>query len=157
MFFHFPIWANWLFLVLALVVKYIVVDQIEKTAWYNTTTSGKTWMPQVLIVAGLNAIVTIGILFFLVGLFWAIVLGFIDFAIHFLVGYWKQKHKLPTVSAGNVVVAKGWFKKLLSYAGAIHVTSYLGIASSVMGLMTNKGTGTIIHMLLSFFTKTPAA
>jgi hypothetical protein len=135
-----PWWANLIALAIILFVKHLIVQRIENTAAYKAKMSqGQGWMAFLNVISGLNGILTFLIFLIPVGLVWAIVYGLIDVAVHWLLGYYKIKKQLPTVSAGNVTTAKGWFGDILSWYQSLSGVSYLSMAASAIGLLSGKG------------------
>lgn len=120
-----PFWGLVAVLAVLFLVKHFAVAAIEKTQYYLSRVQGQHWMGALNTVAGLNALCTAAILFLPVGLMWALTLAFCDLAVHWLVGYWKIKHKLPTVSSGNVATAFSWLS-------LIHGSTYLSIITAVV-------------------------
>lgn len=137
---HLPWWANIIALAVILVVKYAIIQGIERTpAYTNRMGSGKGWMAVNNVVAGLNAAVTLAILFFLCSFFWAFVLAVVDGAIHWLIGYWKVKKMFPKISKGNVQTAIVWWKQAKTWIAGMHLASYIGIASWVVEFVSSHG------------------
>ena len=123
-----PAWGAIAALAIVLIAKYFLIAKIEKSPFYAAQVTGKGWMATLLIISGLNAIVTGALLLLVTGLFWAVVITILDFALHFLTGYYKIKKALPKIDAGNVDEAKSWFASATKWIAALHGTSYISIA-----------------------------
>lgn len=157
LFSHLPWWANIIALAVILVIKYFIIGFIEKSPAYQTRMStGKGWMAINNVEAGLNGIVTAAILFFLGSLFWALALGILDAAIHWLVGYWKVKKMFPKISDKNIATAQGWFTSAKTWIATLHIASYAGIASWVVEYATGHA-NTWSTLLSIFHAAAPAA
>jgi hypothetical protein len=146
---NWSILGNILALFLILIVKHFLVGLIENTSAYKAKMSqGQGWMAFLNVTAGLNAVLTFLIFLIPVGRLWALAYAVIDFAIHWLFGYYRAKGKLPTVSAGNLQTAEGWLSKLSNWYGSINSASFLGMAASAVTLLQSKGS--IVTDLLTF-------
>lgn len=120
-----PFWGVVVLLAALLVAKHFAIGLVEKTQFYLTRVQGQGWMGALNTVAGLNGLASAAIFFLPAGLSWAVTLAFLDAAIHWLVGYYKIKHKLPTVSSGNVATAVSWLS-------VIHGSTYISMISYVV-------------------------
>lgn len=131
-----PAWAVIVVLALVLLGKSWVIGRIEKTPFYHDRMVGKGWMAVTNVIAGLNGLVTAALLLIPAGLFWAIVLGIVDAAIHWLVGYWKVKKMWPRVDAGNIAEGKELLTKAGKWVLALHGASYLSISAYVVDFVS---------------------
>lgn len=148
---HWPFWANILALFIVLVIKHFLVNFIQQSSAYKAKMAqGQGWMAFLNVAAGLNGILTFLIFLIPVGRLWALVYGLIDFSIHWLLGYYKTKGKLPTVSTGNVQTAKGWLSSLGDWYHSLNGASFLGMAASAVTLLQSKGS--IVTDVLKFLT-----
>lgn len=130
--YHWPFWANIILIAVLLLAKYFILDRVTKTMYYTNAVKGKGWMATLNISAGVNALVTAIVFVFAVHLPWAILLGVADFAIHWLIGYWRIKKHWPVISSGNVTEAKGWVTSAWKWVTTIQVASYVSMASWVL-------------------------
>ena len=154
MFVHgWPVWANFVILALILVAKWLLIKWVEKSPFYTTKMVGKTWLATAAVVAGLNAIVTFLLLFMFVGTGWALVLGLIDGAVHWLVTYYQRKKKLPTISLSNAAVATTWWTDIKSWFSALPLTTELSIAGWVttFGLGHSTSISSLFSAILAYF------
>lgn len=135
-----PIWGNILALFIVLLVKHFLVELIQKTPAYSQAMAkGQGWMAFLNVNSGLNAILTFLIFVIPAGRFWAVVYAVIDFLVHFIFGYYRAKGRLPTISQGNLVTAKGWLTSLGKWYTGINSASYLGMAGAAVTLISGKG------------------
>lgn len=139
MFVHdWPVWANFLILVLILAAKWLAVKWIEKTPGVASYFSGKGWAGTAILNAGLNAAATFVIFWLLATTKWAIVFAVIDFAINYLVSYYQQKGKLPSVTTSKVASVSTWWDDVKSWFTALPVASYITMASTVISLASGS-------------------
>lgn len=139
MFVHaWPVWANFVLLVAILAGKWLGVKYLEKTPGIQGFFVGKGWAATANLNAGLNAVATFVIFLLLAGLKWAIVFALIDFAINYLMSYYQQRHKLPTLTTSNVSTAQGWWADVKSWFAGLNLASYLTMASTVVSLASGN-------------------
>lgn len=145
MFVHaWPVWANFVLLVVILAVKWLGIKYLEKTQGIQSLFAGKGWAATAILNAGLNALATFVVFFLLAGLKWALLFTVIDFIINYLTSYFQQHKKLPTLTTAKVSTAEGWWADVKSWFAGLNLVSYLSMASSMISL---AGGGSILSTL----------
>lgn len=125
LFSHMSITAITIVLLLAFIVKYYAVGWILKTNYAIANTKDQGWVGALITNSVLNGILTVIILFFFAGPYWAAVIAVADGCLHYLMGYWKKRKHLPTVNQTNLL-------NLYDAINFLHTTSYVGIVALVI-------------------------
>ena len=130
LFSHMPLWLNAIIFVLCFMLKHYLTEKIEQQDWYQAQTAGRGWTGLLNAISALNGALTFVIFFFFIGMFWSCVLAGIDLACHWLAGYYKNKKRLPNITAEKFLTAA----KLIR---GFHATTYVGFIIYVLEFLGN--------------------
>lgn len=121
-------------MMIAFIIKYFAVEYILRTKSVEAMTAQKGWAGILNITTGIHAVLTYVILFPFTDHYAAIFLMIFATVMEYILGYWRAKHRLPSVTQQKLLQiynATGLFQKL-GYGGITAVA--LKYFSSKIGL-----------------------
>lgn len=113
-----PLWLFATILALCFLLKQVISDRFQSSAYYIGKTEGLGWTAALNTKAAMNGMMTTAIFFPFAGANWSLILGLIDAAFHWLSGYYAIKKKLPTIDKAELMSAVNAIR-------ALHGGSYL--------------------------------
>jgi hypothetical protein len=113
--------------------------------------AGKGWAGTAILNAGLNAVATFLVFWLLASSKWAVAFALIDFTINYLVSYYQQKKKLPSLTTAKVSIVSSWWADVKSWFTGLNAASYITMASSVISLASGGSIfSTVLKAVLAF-------
>lgn len=128
---HMGLWGIAITMMLAFIVKYFAVEYILRTKSVETMTAQKGWAGILNITTGIHAALTYVILFPFTDHYAAVFLMIAAAVIEYVLGYWRAKHRLPSVTQQKLL-------QVYNATGLLQKLGYGGITALALKYFSSK-------------------